>query len=212
MSENQAKNAATHQKQLKVFIGGITSNTTEQDIKAYFSKFGRVTRAVVNKEHYTNKPRGSGFVIFNEASSVKKVLSQSDHILRGKKFDCQPCLLREEIEKSKKQNKKNQNNSVNEKKVSKPQERAKKPHIMSERNENSSGRSQQSLSDNNSVDIVYNQPYGQNQSILSSEYSNPNLLARNEYISQPNSLGSFDKIISKKQNKFVRSQSDLENG
>lgn len=149
LSENQAKNAATNQKQLKVFIGGITSHTKESDIKEYFSKFGRVNRAVVNKEHFTNKPRGSGFVIFHDVSSVAKVLSQSVHILKGKQFDCQPCLLRDEIEKNKKKVTSAPKPQALKSKEIELSKINKGPVILAEDN-NNSGSSQHSLSALNS--------------------------------------------------------------
>lgn len=103
MSEKQAKNQAKDQKQRKIFVGGISKEVTEELLSEYFSQFGEVDRTVVNREHYTDKSRGSGFVLFNNSKAVQKVLEQTNHVLLDKSFDCQPCLLREEVKKTKKQ-------------------------------------------------------------------------------------------------------------
>lgn len=103
MSDKQAKNQAKDQKQRKIFVGGIPKDVTEKSLKKYFSKFGQVVRTVVNREHYTDKSRGSGFVLFKSSKSATLVLQQESHVLNGKSFDCQPCLLREEVQKTKKE-------------------------------------------------------------------------------------------------------------
>lgn len=103
MSEKQAKNQAKDQKQRKIFVGGISKDVTEENLYEYFSQFGQVARTVVNREHYTDKSRGSGFVLFKSSKPIQLVLNKEEHILNGKQFDCQPCLLREEVKKTKKE-------------------------------------------------------------------------------------------------------------
>lgn len=104
MNEKQAKNQAKNKKRRKVFVGGLDKRVNERMLKAYFAKYGPVERAIINREHYTDKSRGSGFVLFKDVNSATKVLNESSpHILEGKMFDCQPCLLRNEVKaKSKK--------------------------------------------------------------------------------------------------------------
>ena len=102
MSENQAKSHSKDQKKRKIFVGGIAKTVTNFMLKQYFSKFGKVERAVVNKEHYTDKSRGSGFVLFCSFKSAQLALNFAQpHVLEGKQFDCQPCLLRDEIKQIK---------------------------------------------------------------------------------------------------------------
>jgi len=116
MSEKQAKSQSKDQKKRKIFIGGIAKTVTEPMLYKYFSNFGEVERAVVNREHYTDKSRGSGFILFRSKDSAQRVLGFAQpHVLEGKQFDCQPCLLREEIKKGKSSlapNKKNETSST----------------------------------------------------------------------------------------------------
>ncbi|XP_065200824.1 RNA-binding protein Musashi homolog Rbp6 isoform X2 [Planococcus citri] len=71
----------------KMFIGGLSWQTTPESLKEYFSKFGEVTEVMVMKDPTTRRSRGFGFVTFAEASSVDKVLAIVTHDLDGKKID-----------------------------------------------------------------------------------------------------------------------------
>lgn len=71
-------------------------------LKKFFNKYGIVERAVVNREHYTDFSRGSGFILFKESNSAQKVLDEEKpFILNNKIFYCQPCLLRNEVKNKK---------------------------------------------------------------------------------------------------------------
>lgn len=52
----------------KLFIGGISWETTEDTLRAYFGKFGELTDAALMKDKYTGQPRGFGFVTFADGS------------------------------------------------------------------------------------------------------------------------------------------------
>lgn len=105
-SEKEAKNDAQDQKQRKIFIGGLHRSVTADQLRAYFEKYGKISNAVINKEHYTNVSRGCGFVLFENKEAAAKALESNDHSLDGRKIDVQECLLREEIEENPEQKKK----------------------------------------------------------------------------------------------------------
>ncbi|XP_018915701.1 RNA-binding protein Musashi homolog Rbp6 isoform X2 [Bemisia tabaci] len=71
----------------KMFIGGLSWQTSPESLREYFSKFGEISEVMVMKDPATRRSRGFGFVTFAEASSVEKVLSQAIHELDGKKID-----------------------------------------------------------------------------------------------------------------------------
>lgn len=104
LSNNQVKNNSKEEIKRKIFLGGISTSVTEQDLRSYFEeKFGPVKRATVNREHFTDNSRGSGFVIFKKSSTAQAVLdSEEEHFLKGKVFSCQQCFSREEIKDIKK--------------------------------------------------------------------------------------------------------------
>lgn len=71
----------------KMFIGGLSWQTTPEGLKEYFGKFGEISEVMVMKDPTTRRSRGFGFVTFSDPSSVDKVLENGTHDLDGKKID-----------------------------------------------------------------------------------------------------------------------------
>ncbi|ODN04074.1 RNA-binding protein Musashi Rbp6 [Orchesella cincta] len=71
----------------KMFIGGLSWQTSPESLREYFSKFGEITEVMVMKDPTTRRSRGFGFVTFSDPASVDKVLAQGTHELDGKKID-----------------------------------------------------------------------------------------------------------------------------
>jgi len=68
----------------KMFIGGLSWQTTPESIREYFSIFGELAEVMVMKDPATRRSRGFGFITFSEPHSVDKVLSFPVHQLDGK--------------------------------------------------------------------------------------------------------------------------------
>merc|ERR1719213_580339 len=73
----------------KLFIGGLPQNTTANELREHFEKFGVVSDAVVMIDPATSRSRGFGFVCFlpgqEGANAVTAALLQyQNHRIRGK--------------------------------------------------------------------------------------------------------------------------------
>jgi len=71
----------------KMFVGGLSWQTTEEGLKEYFSKFGVVSEAMVMRDPTTKHSRGFGFVTYADSDGVDKVIEFGSHELDGKKID-----------------------------------------------------------------------------------------------------------------------------
>ncbi|CAF0761386.1 unnamed protein product [Rotaria sp. Silwood1] len=71
----------------KMFIGGLSWQTTPENLKNYFSQFGEVLECMIMKDAITKRSRGFGFITFKDVNSVEKVLAKDVHMLDEKQID-----------------------------------------------------------------------------------------------------------------------------
>ncbi|KZZ91105.1 heterogeneous nuclear ribonucleoprotein HRP1 [Moelleriella libera RCEF 2490] len=63
------------EKTSKIFVGGVSQDTTDQEFKDYFAQFGRVVDATLMMDKDTGRPRGFGFVTFESEAGVEACIN-----------------------------------------------------------------------------------------------------------------------------------------
>ncbi|KAI5073273.1 hypothetical protein GOP47_0011286 [Adiantum capillus-veneris] len=79
----------------KLFIGGISWETTEEKLKNYFKAYGEVVEAVIMKDRVTGRARGFGFVVFADPVVADRVV-QDKHNIDGRQVEAKKAVPREE--------------------------------------------------------------------------------------------------------------------
>lgn len=79
----------------KLFIGGISWETTEEKLKNYFKAYGEVVEAVIMKDRATGRARGFGFVVFADPVVADRVV-QDKHNIDGRQVEAKKAVPREE--------------------------------------------------------------------------------------------------------------------
>eukprot|EP01067_Filipodium_phascolosomae_P000936 Filipodium_phascolosomae@DN1655_c0_g1_i1.p1 len=59
-------------------MGGLSHQLTEDELRNFFEKFGRVKKATLMYDRVTNQPRGFGFVVFMNVESAKAAIGSHE--------------------------------------------------------------------------------------------------------------------------------------
>jgi len=84
-AEDEPVDAGGHKLSAKVFLGGISTRTTDNSIVEYFSRYGQVVDSVAMRDK-DGTPRKFGFVTFADSEAAGKVLAQP-HELDGQPIE-----------------------------------------------------------------------------------------------------------------------------
>jgi len=79
----------------KIFCGGISYETTSDDLVNYFNQFGEVLNAQVKFDRNTGRSRGFAFVEFATAEACKLALAQREQNIKSKQCEIKPAKTRE---------------------------------------------------------------------------------------------------------------------
>ena len=99
--EHQAKkqtNESGSQRSKKIFVGGLAPTVDEKAFREYFEQYGAVKDAVVMYDHENKRPRGFGFVTFQEEDAVAKVFANGVmQTLHDKKIEIKHAVPRDQM-------------------------------------------------------------------------------------------------------------------
>lgn len=77
----------------KIFVGGLSWETTVDDLRDHFEKYGSISDCRLNTDPSTGRSKGFGFITFAESETVDKVLNDS-HTLQGRNIEPQRAKAR----------------------------------------------------------------------------------------------------------------------
>jgi len=86
MENGGANGEKADEDERKVFIGGLSWETSDTDMRTYFEKFGAIEKCILKVDPMTGESRGFGFILFEDSSSVEGVMAETEHTLNNKKI------------------------------------------------------------------------------------------------------------------------------
>lgn len=80
----------------KLYVGGLSWNTTDDGLQEAFSRFGEVIEAKVITDRETGRSRGFGFVTFQDNSAADAAVAE----MNGKQLDDRTIKVNEAQERA----------------------------------------------------------------------------------------------------------------
>uniref|UniRef100_F6TA19 Heterogeneous nuclear ribonucleoprotein A2/B1 n=1 Tax=Xenopus tropicalis TaxID=8364 RepID=F6TA19_XENTR len=83
----------------KLFIGGLSFETTEDSLRNYYEQWGKLTDCVVMRDPASKRSRGFGFVTFSSMDEVDASMAARPHTIDGRVVEPKRAVAREESAK-----------------------------------------------------------------------------------------------------------------
>uniref|UniRef100_A0A493TLE9 Heteroous nuclear ribonucleoprotein A2/B1 n=1 Tax=Anas platyrhynchos platyrhynchos TaxID=8840 RepID=A0A493TLE9_ANAPP len=80
----------------KLFIGGLSFETTEESLRNYYEQWGKLTDCVVMRDPASKRSRGFGFVTFSSMAEVDAAMAARPHTIDGRVVEPKRAVAREE--------------------------------------------------------------------------------------------------------------------
>ncbi|KAK5613838.1 hypothetical protein CRENBAI_015718 [Crenichthys baileyi] len=83
----------------KLFIGGLSFETTEESLRAHFEQWGSLTDCVVMRDPNSKRSRGFGFVTYSCVTEVDEAMKARPHKVDGRVVEPKRAVSREDSNK-----------------------------------------------------------------------------------------------------------------
>uniref|UniRef100_A0A7N6ASY4 RRM domain-containing protein n=1 Tax=Anabas testudineus TaxID=64144 RepID=A0A7N6ASY4_ANATE len=83
----------------KLFIGGLSFETTEESLRAHFEQWGTLTDCVVMRDPNSKRSRGFGFVTYSSVREVDDAMKARPHKVDGRVVEPKRAVSREDSNK-----------------------------------------------------------------------------------------------------------------
>ncbi|XP_013101964.2 ribonucleoprotein RB97D [Stomoxys calcitrans] len=80
----------------KLFLGGLSPNSTEDSLRAFYSKFGEIVDLTLRRDPISGRSRGFAFVTYIDVSCVDKAQAARPHVVDGKAIDSKRVIVESE--------------------------------------------------------------------------------------------------------------------
>ncbi len=67
----------------KLFVGGLSFDTTDEELKDGFARFGEIVEAKVITDRDTGRSRGFGFVTYGDAQAARTAIAEMNGVEFG---------------------------------------------------------------------------------------------------------------------------------
>lgn len=84
----------------KLFVGGLSYETTDDGLKAHFEQWGEIEDHVVMKDPNTKRSRGFGFITYSKSHMLDDAQAARPHKLDGREVETKRAMPREVYWKS----------------------------------------------------------------------------------------------------------------
>src|SRR3989344_5513361 len=61
---------------MKLYIGNLSFDISDEELKKVFSSFGEIEEATIIKDKFSGRSKGFGFVTFKDEESAKQAISE----------------------------------------------------------------------------------------------------------------------------------------
>jgi len=78
----------------KIFVGGLSWQTTEESLRYHFEQYGPVVSVEVTRDRNSGYPRGFAFVVFKDIETVDLVMKEARHEINHKIVDVKRAQAR----------------------------------------------------------------------------------------------------------------------
>ncbi|PWA31559.1 hypothetical protein CCH79_00002788, partial [Gambusia affinis] len=96
LSDHEAKEP---EQLRKLFIGGLSFETTEESLRAHFEQWGSLTDCVVMRDPNSKRSRGFGFVTYSSVPEVDEAMKARPHKVDGRVVEPKRAVSREDSNK-----------------------------------------------------------------------------------------------------------------
>ncbi|KPP79571.1 hypothetical protein Z043_100843 [Scleropages formosus] len=97
--EMEGHDAKEPEQLRKLFIGGLSFETTDESLRAHFEQWGKLTDCVVMRDPASKRSRGFGFVTYSCVTEVDAAMAARPHKVDGRVVEPKRAVSREDSSK-----------------------------------------------------------------------------------------------------------------